>query len=145
MDKIKVLAMLLMLFLGSSSFTGKKQNCKISTEIHVISLEYYSICDCSEKSPILVRVTFQFSGNDLYNYKMVQKYEGEITKTVDITVKDKRGNPVYDFCSDDDKIIEFSTYFIGTDGTKTNEIIVKADVINAKIIEGTAPALISVN
>jgi hypothetical protein len=145
MENIRTLIFAFLFFSLFCSFSGQTIKAQNSDEIKILSTDYYSICNCNEKSPVLVRITFSFNRSDLQNFKMIQKYEGDIIKTINITEKDKKGNPVYDFCTTTDKSIEFTTYFIGIDGAKTNEILIKTDIKNAKIINGTPPLILQVN
>ena len=59
-----------------------------------------------------------------------------------ITEIDKKGNIVYGFCSDKRGVKDFTTVFISRDGSQSNEILVRINVPEAKIIAGTAPRTI---
>jgi hypothetical protein len=116
-----------------------------SISIDIVDILYYSNSDCSEKSPVLVRVKFSVDETDLTDLKMVLKYPDGITMTMSIKEKDNQGNIVYSFCSKEDAIHQFSVYFSNSSGTKSNEINVKADLSQADIISSPPPLTTKIN
>jgi hypothetical protein len=113
--------------------------------LKVLSVEYFSVNSCEANYPIYVRVKFQYSGGNLKNTKMVQKFAEGFTKTIDVENADKQGNAIYDFCTTRDKNFEFTTIFVSAGNNKSNEVIVKIDVKNAQIIASAAPQIFPVD
>ncbi len=126
---------ILTIFLFSSFTKIQKDNIKAK----LLNIEYYSKCDCSGKSPILVRVIYLIENKSLKDLKMKHTYSNGVTITTPIYEKDKKGNIVYSFCVSQNKTKEFSTIFVATNGEKSNKVEVKTDILNAEIIKGTAP------
>lgn len=126
----------------SNQLSGQ-ENYTINAEL--INVEYFSKSECSEKSPLLVRVTYKVSISDLENLKMNHKYKDGITISTPVTMLDKQGNCVYEFCSQENKKLVFTTVFVKDDGSLSNGVFVYINPDKSKIIVGTAPKTVKLN
>lgn len=118
------------------SFSTDKDK-KIDAEL--ICIEYYSKGICNNDYPVYIRVIYSVNNKDISSLKMKHEFSNGIIATIPITEIDKKGNIVYGFCSDKQEIKDFTTVFISRDGSQSNEILVRINVPEAKIIAGTAP------
>lgn len=125
-----------------NSFSVKK---KYTFKVKLVSIEYFSKCDCNPKSPILVRVTYNVLNGNVKSLKMKHSFENGIIITVPIKSLDKKGNVIYDFCISKQKVKKFSTVFISAEGDVSNLINITAETKYQNIVEGTAPKTIKVN
>jgi len=113
--------------------------------VQLVNIEYYSFCDCSENSPILVRIKFKVENAEISDLKMIIKYPTDITVTTKIKEKDDSENIVYSFCTKKESIVEFNAYFIQSNGLKSNEINIKSKLSDAVIYETIPPILSIIN
>ena len=118
------------------SFSSDKDK-KIDAEL--ICIEYYSKGICKNEYPVYIRVIYSVDEKDINSLKMKHEFSNGIIATMPITEIDKKGNIVYGFCSGKQEIKDFTTVFISRDGLHSNEIFVRINVPEAKIIAGTAP------
>ena len=91
----------------------------------LIGVEYYSKCDCSQKSPIFVRIKYEAKVGTEKNITMVHKYDTGVSITIPVTEIDKAGNIIYTYCSQEGLQKEFETTFISEDGLRSNPVKVK--------------------
>ena len=139
--KIKqILSVILLFFLLSSFSIDKKEFTS-----KLVSIEYFSKCKCSPKSPILVRVTFKIQNSNISMLKMKHTFENGITMTVPVESIDKKGNVIYDFCISKNGTKKFTTVFITGKGEVSNKISITANAKKGNIVQGTAPKVIWVN
>lgn len=124
-------------------FISLNNNQKLSVQL--IDIQYYSDCDCSESSPILVLVKFKVDETDLTDLKIMIKYSNGVTLTTKIKEKDAEGNIIYSFCSKKDVSIDFSVTFLKSNGLKSNEININSDLKYENISDETPPFLIKID
>ena len=137
---MKNLFFLFLLFPGIFLSFTKDKDKKIEAEL--VSIEYYSKGICKKDYPVYIRVIYSVNETDFNSLKMKHEFSNGITATMPITEIDKKGNIVYGFCSDKNEIKDFTTVFISRNGSQSNEIIIRINVPEAKIIAGTAPQTI---
>jgi len=116
-----------------------------SFNAELVNIEYFSICECSEKAPVLVRILYRSNENNLSGMKMEHKFPDGITITAPVEAKDKKGNIVYKFCATEGKSKKFTTTFISRNGKRSNKIMVDVSADSSRITEGTEPQTITVN
>lgn len=132
------------LFLLITSFSPTSKVDDFSAKL--VGIEYYSRCNCSTKSPIFVRIIYKTNENNYRSMRMVHKFKGSgMTITVPVSEKDKNGNIVYNYCSQEGKSTEFETTFISEQGVRSNPVQVVVDINKSEIIAGTAPKTITLN
>jgi hypothetical protein len=119
------------------------QNEKLSAS--VLNIEYFDICECSSKSPVLARITLEVKSISGAKLKMKNIYSDGITIINEVTNKDKKGNIVFDFCTQIDKKTVFKTVFIDSQGNESNEVFLYVNPVKDKIISGTAPQTFKIN
>ena len=142
MKKIFVIFSVFITFILVSSFSpddSKIFNAKL------IDINYYTKCNCSTKSPVLVRVTYSVDNIKVKDLLMKHKFSNGIVITSPVNEKDKKGNIVYNYCSPKEITKEFSTVFVSESGRRSNTVNVKIDLSTAEIIEGTAPHTVKVD
>jgi len=72
-------------------------------------------------------------------------YKDGITISSSANIVDKKGNYVYEFCSQEGKEIEFKTVFVTNNGVESNAVTVFVNPEKSKIIAGTAPKTLKIN
>ena len=137
--KFSTIAFLLLSVL-SFSYTGKT-----GFPAELVGVEYYSKCDCSQKSPIFVRIKYDAGTGSGKNLTMVHKFDSGVTITLPVTELDKSGNIIYTYCSQEGKQKEFETTFISQEGLRSNSVKVVVNPEKELIIHGTAPKSLKIN
>jgi hypothetical protein len=116
-----------------SSFNTIDTSLIQSIKIDLVGIEYYSKSDCSEKSPIYVRIILKTSDQSYKKLKMILGYPQDITYTKALKEIDKAGNVVYSFCTGESSLQSFTITFIHENGIKSNTVkispILKKDLI----------------
>lgn len=141
---MKFIYLFLLLTFGVVNFSFRESP-KVNIEAKVLSVEYYEISECSVSSPILARVTFHVDCSDVSKLKMKIIYTDEVSMINEVLYKDKKGNFVYDFCTQVDKNTFFKTVFIDNMGNSGNEVFVYVNPSKDKVISGTAPQIFKIN
>jgi len=110
----------------------------------LITIEYFAANECSEKSPILIRLFFDVKDIDVKKAKIILKFE-DITYTKTIKEIDKKGNIVYSFCTSENISNEFTVTFINENGEKSNTLSIVANAKKNQIIATRPPLLINLD
>jgi len=142
---MKNLIKIIFIITSISFFYSFQNQKKLNLNAKLLGIEYFSKSECSEKLPIMVRITYSLSNINSKEIKMIHTFPDGISITKTVTELDKKGNIIYEFCTSKDKEKSFTTVFIASDGIKSNIITVNSNPKNAKIIEGTAPQTIKLN
>ncbi len=142
---MKTIATIITLLFFSSFNIYQAPKHPTNFDAKLVDIEYFSICQCSPKSPVLVRVLYRPSGSDLTGMKMEHKFADGITITVPVEAKDKKGNVVYKFCTSQGKSKQFTTTFISKNGNRSNKIMVNIAADSSIITQGTEPQTFRIN
>jgi len=119
----KIILILFFCFFNSY-FINSNQYLKVD----LVDIKYFSICDCSEASPIMVCVKMKTTQKNIDDLKMIIKYPNQILKTTNVKEIDENGNIIYSFCAKKDAKFEFIIYFVDQQGFESNEIDLKIDM-----------------
>ncbi len=132
----------IVLFVLSVSFLPKSND---NFPAELVGIEYYSKCNCSEKSPIFVRIKYKTNIKNAGKLRMEHKFSGGMRIIVAVTEKDKTNNILYSYCSQEGNQKEFETTFISEQGVRSNPVKVKVLPDKSDIIVGSAPKTIKIN
>ncbi len=128
----------------SLSLNTRYESNTVKFKVDLVSIQYYSQGNCSEKAPVLVRVVLKTMETELKKLKMVVKYSPDITYTKQIKEIDKNGNIIYSFCTSETDQNEFSITIVKENGEKSNVLLVKTAITKNNISDTKPPLLINV-
>lgn len=124
------------IFIFTASADASAQN----IDAKKVGISYYAKSEyCQKDHTILVRVKYKTTGTNHGTLYITHKYENgsQISQKVDKI--DKKGNIVYDFCIQKNRVETIQTIFKTEDGKVSNSIDFIIDTEQAVIISGTPP------